>query len=339
MLTATLRDGATYTWNSEVSEGDWCDAANWIASDGMRGWPAAGSTAKFPAMTATARVDRAVSFSTAKFTSGGAWSFAGTTSGASLSFAGSGDAALADGSYVFDALAVHVSAGQNGWLGNNQRIVLENGAELVSSKNLCLRAAGGSLLVGAGCSFSGTGLGGSKGASLVVSNGTATVSGAVNLSERGSATDLPASLSICGADARIFCSGFYSQYTNATVTIKLEGTYSQAEALVRETGTTAMAASGGTLTFDVPRTRASKSVAKCDILVADWSKKSINTALVAFGEHEEDDYSYFFFTESADLSSATRHYTSAEEVADAGATVKCLWYRHKGPGGFHLSVR
>ena len=78
---------------------------------------------------------------------------------------------------------------------------------------------------------------------------------------------------------------------------------------------------------------------KCDILVADWSKKSINTALVAFGEHEEDDYSYFFFTESADLSSATRRYTSAEEVADAGATVKCLWYRHKGPGGFHLSVR
>ena len=339
VLTATLRDGATYTWNSEVSEGGWCDAANWIASDGMRGWPAAGSTAKFPAMTATARVDRAVSFSAAKFTSGGAWSFAGTTSSASLSFAGSGDAALDDGSYVFDALAVHVSAGQNGWLGNNQRIVLENGAELVSSKNLCLRAAGGSLLVGAGCSFSGTGLGGSKGASLVVSNGTATVSGAVNLSERGSATDLPASLSICGAYARIFCSGFYSQYTNATVTIKLEGTYSHAEALIRETGTTAMAASGGTLTFDVPRTRASKSVAKCDILVADWSKKSINTALVAFGEHEEDDYSYFFFTESADLSSATRRYTSAEEVADAGATVKCLWYHHKGPGGFHLSVR
>ena len=340
VLTATLRDGATYTWNSEVSEGDWCDAANWTATAGaFRGWPAAGSTAAFPAMTATARVDRAVSFSTAKFTSGGAWSFAGTTSGASLSFAGSGDAALADGSYVFDALAVHVSAGQNGWLGNNQRIVLENGAELVSSKNLCLRAAGGSLLVGAGCSFSGTGLGGSKGASLVVSNGTATVSGAVNLSERGSATDLPASLSICGADARIFCSGFYSQYTNATVTIKLEGTYSQAEALVRETGTTAMAASGGTLTFDVPRTRASKSVAKCDILIADWSKKSINTALVAFGEHEEDDYSYFFFTESADLSSATRRYTSAEEVADADATVKCLWYHHKGLGGFHLSVR
>ena len=339
VLTATLRDGATYTWNSEVSEGDWCDAANWIASDGMRGWPAAGSTAKFPAMTATARVDRAVSFSTAKFTSGGTWSFAGTTSGASLSFAGSGDAALADGSYVFDALAVRVSAGQNGWLGNNQRIVLENGTELVSSKNLCLRASGGSLILGEGCSFSGTGLGGSKGVSLVVSNGTATVSGAVNLSERGSATDLPASLSICGADARIFCSGFCSQCTNATVTIKLEGTYSQAEALIRETGTTAMAASGGTLTFDVPRTRASKSVAKCDILVADWSKKSINTALVAFGEHEEDDYSYFFFTESADLSSATRRYTSAEEVADAGATVKCLWYRHKGPGGFHLSVR
>ena len=338
VLTATLRDGATYTWNSEVSEGDWCDAANWTATAGaFRGWPAAGSTAKFPAMTATARVDRAVSFSTAKFTSGGAWSFAGTTSSASLSFAGSGDAALDDGSYVFDALAVHVSAGQNGWLGNNQRIVLENGAELVSSKNLCLRASGGSLLVGAGCSFSGTGLGGSKGASLVVSNGTATVSGAVNLSERGSATDLPASLSICGADARIFCSGFYSQYTNATVTIKLEGTYSQAEALIRETRTTAMAASGGTLTFDVPRTRASKSVAKCDILVADWSRSSINTSLVAFGEHEENADCYFFYTTDADPS-GTR-YKSGAEVTAADATVKYLWYHHHASPGFFLSVR
>ena len=338
VLTATLRDGATYTWNSEVSEGDWCDAANWIASDGMRGWPAAGSTAKFPAMTATARVDRAVSFSTAKFTSGGAWSFAGTTSSASLSFAGSGDAALADGSYVFDALAVHVSAGQNGWLGNNQRIVLENGAELVSSKNLCLLASGGSLLVGEGCSFSGRGLGGSKGASLVVSNGTATVSGAVNLSERGSATDLPASFSICGADARIFCSGFYSQYTNATVTIKLEGSYSQAEALIRETGTTAMAASGGTLTFDVPRTRASKSVAKCDILVADWSRSSINTALVEFGEVDREG-SYFYYTQDSSPLPKTVRRKSAAEVAAAGETAKYLWYHHAPPGATVLTVK
>ena len=339
VLSTTLLDGATYTWKSDVAEGDWCDAANWTAlTTPGRGWPTAGSTAKFPNMTSTVRVDRAVSFSTANF-SGGTWSFAGTTSGASLSFGGSGDACLADGSYRFDALAVCVSAGQNGWLGGNQRIVLENGAALFSSKNLCLRAAGGSLLIGAGCSFEGNSLGGSKGAALVVSNGTATVSGAVNLSERGSATDLPASLSICGADARIFCSGLYSQNTNATVTIELEGTYSSTEALIRETGTTVMAASGGTLTFDVPRTRASKSVAKCDILVADWSKKSINTELVAFGEHEKDDCSYFFFTESADLSSATRRYTSVKEVADAGATVKYLWYHHKGPGGFRLSVR
>ena len=185
VLSTTLADGATYTWKSDVAEGDWCDAANWTASTTPgRGWPTAGSIAKFQATTTTARIDRAVSFSTAKFTSGGTWSFAGTTSGASLSFGGSGDACLADGSYRFDALAVRVSAGQNGWLGGNQRIVLENGAALVSSKNLCLRAAGGSLLVGAGCSFEGTGLGGSKGAALVVSNGTATVSGAVNLSER-----------------------------------------------------------------------------------------------------------------------------------------------------------
>ena len=32
VLTATLLDGATYTWRSDVPDGDWCDAANWTAS-------------------------------------------------------------------------------------------------------------------------------------------------------------------------------------------------------------------------------------------------------------------------------------------------------------------
>lgn len=337
VLSTTIADGATYTWKSAVTDGLWCDAANWTASAaGGRGWPTAGSTAKFPNMTSTVRVDRAVSFSTANFTSGGTWSFAGTTSGASLSFGGSGDACLADGSYRFDALAVRVSAGQNGWLGGNQRIVLENGAALVSSKNLCLRAAGGSLLIGAGCSFAGNGLGGSKGAELVVSNGTATVSGAVNLSERGSAADLPASLSICGADARISCNGFYSQYTNATVTVELASEpYSSEDALIRGTGSTKMAASGATITFEAPETAASKNLGKCDILVADWSRSSINTALVEFGEVDRDG-SYFYYTTSL---SDTVRYKSAAEVTAASATVKCIWYHHAPPSGTVLTVK
>ena len=339
VLSTTLADGATYTWESDVAEGDWCDAANWKASAaGGRGWPTAGSTAKFPNMTSTVRVDRAVSFSTANF-AGGAWSFAGTTSGASLSFGGSGDAFLADGSYRFDALAVRVSPNQNGWLGGNQRIVLEHGAALVSSKNLCLQKAGGSLLIGAGCSFAGNDLGGSKGAALVVSNGTATVSGAVNLSERGSAADLPASLSICGADARISCNGFYSQYTNATVTVELASEpYSSEDALIRGTGWTKMAASGGTLTFDVPRTRASKSVAKCDILVADWSCSSINTELVKFGEVDREG-SYFYYTQDSSPLPKTVRRKSAAEVAAAGETAKYLWYHHAPPSGMVLTVK
>lgn len=331
VLTATLRDGATYTWRSDVPDGDWCDAANWTSSGGMRGWPTVGSTASFPVCTATVRVDRAVSFSTAKFTSGGTWSFAGTTSGASLSFGGSGDACLADGSYRFDALAVRVSAGQNGWLGGNQRIVLENGAALVSSKNLCLRAAGGSLLIGAGCSFAGNGLDGSKGAALVVSNGTATVSGAVNLSERGSAADLPASLSICGADARISCNGFYSQYVDAAVAIRLSGAYSTNAALVTATGTTKMAASGGVLTFEAPRSKASDAVAQCDVFVADWTRSSIDVSRIAFGEVDRKG-SYFYFTEEPAPGPARKalRWTDAAAVEAAGGTAKCLWYHHAG---------
>ena len=331
VLGVTLKDAVTYLWKAEVSDGDWCNPDNWTADGGLGGWPSVGSTARFPACTATVRVDRAVSFSTAKFISGGTWSFAGTTSGASLSFAGSGDAALADGAYVFDALALRVTAGQNGWLGGNQKIVLVNGASLVSTKNLCLRAAGGSLLVGAGCSFAGTGLGGSNGASLVVSNGTATVSGAVNLSERGSAESPPATLAIHGADARVSCNGFFSQYTNATVTIRLDGVYSPTEALVAATGTTKMAASGGVLTFEAPSSRAADAIPACDVFVADWTKSSIDVSRIAFGEVDRKE-SYFYFTEEPVPGPARKalRWTSPEAVLAAGGTAKCLWYHHAG---------
>ena len=332
VLVATLRDGATYTWKSDVPEGDWCDAANWTATAGaFRGWPAAGSTANFPKATVTCRVDRAVEPGTVKFSAGGDWTFRGTADGAYLRIPASGDAALADGTYVFDALAVRVSAGQNGWLGNNQKIVLANGASLVSSKNLCLRAAGGSLLVGAGCSFSGTGLGGSKGAALVMSNGTATVSGAVNLSERGSATDLPASLAICGGDARISCNGFYSQYADAAVAIRLSGAYSTNAALVTATGTKKMAESGGVLTFEAPRSKASDAVPQCDVFVADWTKSSIDVSRIAFGEVDRKE-SYFYFTEEPAPGPARKalRWTDAAAVEAAGGTAKCLWYHHAG---------
>lgn len=347
VLTATLRDGATYTWNSEVSEGDWCDAANWIATAGaFRGWPAAGSTAKFPAMTATARVDRAVTVAQTQFTANGAVTLKGTVADATLTTGFASDAtAFPAGSWTLDAIAVvRDPAGKVTMNNAGETLVLTNGASFANAGQDFVVNNGGTLTVGPGSSLSVKAIGGTSSAGgahpRIVVAGTVVSSGGVNLSYGGAANKPSTDLVLKGAGARIEVNGvFYAEHTNATVTIELEGTYSQAEALIRETGTTAMAASGGTLTFDVPRTRASKSVAKCDILVADWSKKSINTALVAFGEHEEDDYSYFFFTESADLSSATRRYTSAEEVADAGVTVQCLWYRHKGPGGFHLSVR
>jgi hypothetical protein len=276
-------------------------------------------------------VDRAVEPGTVKFSAGGDWTFRGTADGAHLRIPASGDAALADGSYCFDALAVRVTAGQNGWLGNNQKIVLANGASLVSTKNLCLRAAGGSLLVGAGCSFSGTGLGGSKGAALVVSNGTATVSGAVNLSERGSAESPPATLAIHGADARVSCNGFFSQYTNATVTIRLDGAYSPTKALVTATGTTKMAASGGVLTFEAPSSRAADAIPACDVFVADWTKSSIDVSRIAFGEVDRKE-SYFYFTEEPVPGPARKalRWTSPEAVLAAGGTAKCLWYHHAG---------
>lgn len=173
-------------------------------------------------------------------------------------------------------------------------------------------------------------------------SGTVDVIDAVNLSNRGSTTSPPASLKICGADARIMVSNgnFYSQYTNAVVTLELTaaGGYSTTEALIKATvGTTKMAADGYMLTFEVPLSKESKKCPRCDIMVADWSRSSINTSLVAFGEHEENADCYFFYTTDADPS-GTR-YRSAAEVAAAGATVKYLWYRHVSSLGTIISVR
>ncbi|MBQ3809243.1 MAG: hypothetical protein II839_00315, partial [Kiritimatiellae bacterium] len=330
VLSLTLEDPGTYTWKSTVADGRWCDAANWTASAvGGRGWPTAGSTAKFPKMSVTCRVDRAVSPASATFASGGDYVFLGTSEDAALSFRGSGDQCLVDGSYRFDALAVSVTAGQNGWLGNNQKIVVTNGASLASSKNLCLRAAGGSFELGEGCSFQGTGLGGCGGATFAIDGGTATVSGNVNLSERGSATTPPVSLVLRGASSRLLVGGgFYSQHTNATVTLELaRERYSAEDALIRETGTTKMAASGATLTFEAPQTEGSKKLDGCEILVADWSKSSIDATRIEFGEVDRPG-SYFYFTEGASPLPKTVRRKSAEEVEDAGETARYLWYHH-----------
>ena len=347
VLSRTLTDGATYEWKSDVAEGDWCDAANWTASTTPgRGWPIAGSTAKFPAMTATACIDRAVTVARTQFTANGAVTLKGTVAAASLTTGFASDTtAFPAGAWTLDAIAVvRDPAGKVTMNNAGETLVLTNGASFANAGQDFVVNNGAALTVGPGSSLSAKSLGGTSSVGgvhpRIVVAGTVVSSGGINLSYGGAATKPATDLVLAGADARIKVNGvFYAQYTNATVTIKLEGTYSQAEALIRETGTTAMAASGGTLTFDVPRTRASKSVAKCDILVADWSKKSINTALVAFGAVDSAG-SYFFYSDTATPpATKEQRWTSAEAVTAAGGTAKYLWYHHAVSPGMVLTVR
>ncbi|MBQ2623629.1 MAG: fibronectin type III domain-containing protein [Kiritimatiellae bacterium] len=336
VLSTTLADGATYTWKSDVAEGDWCDAANWTASTTPgRGWPTAGSIAKFPAMTATCRVDRAVSVATLSLADKGDYSFAGTADDAAITAGAVDYSTSKTGTIRLSALAFTQTGMASGVPYVAQSFVLENGASFrYTNNNNWWRPYKGSYYVGEDCLFQVGNFTDRAGAtSFTIDGGTVSCS----LFEFSDEDRASMDLVLSGAASRLRTSGgFYANKQPATVTIGLAGTYSKTEALIVETGSTKMAASGATITFEAPKTAASKNLGKCDILVADWTRSSINTSLVEFGEVDRDG-SYFYFTEAAD-STGTR-YKSAAEVTAASATAKCIWYHHAPPGATVLILK
>ena len=72
--------------------------------------------------------------------------------------------------------------------------------------------------------------------------------------------------------------------------------------------------------------------------MADWSRSSINTALVEFGEVDREG-SYFYYTQDSSPLPKTVRRKSAAEVAAAGETAKYLWYNHAPPGATVLIVK
>ena len=346
VLSTTIQDGATYTWKEDVADGDWCDAANWTASTTPgRGWPTAGSIAMFQAMTATCRVDRAVTIYQTQFTAKGNVTLRGTASGASLTTRFNRGKPFSEGALTLDALDVVVpsQSGTQVKLDSAASLVITNGASFTSAIDCALNNSTASLVIAAGSTFSARVLGGvgtsGKAMPKMIVAGTAEATYDFRLTYDGAANKPALNLVLDGPSARVKTGNgnFNAANSNATVTVNLTpGAYSATEALIKATGgSTKMANSGCTITFEAPETAASKNLGKCDILVADWSRSSINTALVEFGEVDREG-SYFYYTTS--LSDTVRYKSAAEVTADS-ATVKCIWYHHKGPGGFHLSVR
>jgi len=218
-----------------------------------------------------------------------------------------------------------------------QSFVLENGASFrYTNNNNWWRPYKGSYFVGEDCLFQVGNFTDRAGAtSFTIDGGTVSCSLFEFSDENRASMDLVLS----GAASRLRTSGgFYANKQPATVTIGLAGTYSATEALIAETGSTKMAASGATITFEAPETAASKNLGKCDILVADWSRSSINTALVEFGEVDREG-SYFYYTQDSSPLPKTVRRKSAAEVAAAGETAKYLWYHHAPPSGMVLIVK
>ena len=330
VLTATLRDGATYTWNSEVSEGDWCDAANWTATAGaFRGWPAAGSTAAFPACTATVRVDRAIVTGTMTFASKDCnLRFLGTADGASLvsDLGNGGNTPFGKAKIAFDALDFTRPSTQGIKLESATELRIENGATFALSGVLWVSNPDASFTLANGSTMSVSQTANSKGVFTV--DDSTYASGKFNLSYQD-----PAALHVLrGSNARIAVNGgFFAEKALATIRIELSGEYSSGEALIKETGSSRMAESGGVLTFEAPRSKASDAVPQCDVFVADWTKSSIDVSRIAFGEVDRKE-SYFYFTEEPVPGPARKalRWTDAAAVEAAGGTAKCLWYHHAG---------
>ena len=344
-LLMTVSDGAIYTWKSDVADGLWCDAENWTASvEGGRGWPTVGSTAKFPNMTATARIDRAVTVAQTQFTANGAVTLLGTVPGATLTTGFSSDtAAFPAGTWTLDAIAlVRNPAVKVTMNGNNANLVLTNGASYAcASQDFSLGNSTASATVREGSSLSVKNYGGSGTAGgampTFLLEGTVAASAGINLSYGGAANKPGMHLVLSGASSRVTTGNgtFYSQNTNAVVTLQLRATggYSETDALIKQIGgSTRMAASGYTLTFDAPASREARNCPRCDILVADWTLSSINASKIAFGE-VDNERSYFYFSEAAEKPAKANRYLSAAEVAEAGATVRCLWYHHDAQSG------
>jgi len=337
VLTATLRDGATYTWKEDVADGDWCDAANWTATAGaFRGWPAAGSTAAFPACTATVRVDRAIVTGTMTFASKDCnLRFLGTSDGASLvsDFGNGGNTPFGKAKIAFDALDFTRPSTQGIKLESATELRIENGATFALSGVLWVSNPDASFTLANGSTMSVSQTANSKGVFTV--DDSTYASGKFNLSYQD-----PAALHVLrGSNARIAVNGgFFAEKAPATIRIELSGEYSSGEALIKETGSSRMAESGGVLTFEAPETAASKNLGKCDILVADWSRSSINTALVEFGEVDREG-SYFYYTQDSSPLPKTVRRKSAAEVAAASETAKYLWYHHAPPGATVLTVK
>jgi hypothetical protein len=167
---------------------------------------------------------------------------------------------------------------------------------------------------------------------FVVAGGTVNCTAAeFNFTRNGSAAKQALRLVVRGSDSRILVAGrFFAEHATATVTIELEGSYSPQEALFRGTGSTTMAASGHSITFQAPRTPESDAVPRCDVLVADWTRSSIDVSRIAFGEVDRAG-SYFFFSDTlSPPSKRAERWTSPAAVEAAGGTARCLWYHHAG---------
>ncbi|MBQ3809867.1 MAG: hypothetical protein II839_03520, partial [Kiritimatiellae bacterium] len=336
VLSTTIADGATYTWKSDVADGLWCDAANWTASvAGGRGWPTAGSTAKFPNAVVTCRVDRAVVASTITYTASGSTTFLGTDEDAAIALSALMDLPQ-DGTVVFDGIALR--SPENIKFANGATLRFQNGSAATVAKFDAGSLSGWTTFEVKSSTV--TGSLEARNLDVVLESATFNSTGLVNLlnnsSQNGARLRFKDGILRFVSENTVYSGNISdANHTKAAVILDLaaNGGYSTTDALIRMTKKDgrALCNSGGPIVFSCPTTEGSKKLAGCEILVADWSVKTgspmINTALVEFGEVDREG-SYFYYTQDSSPFPKDIRRKSAEEVAAAGETAKYLWYHH-----------
>ena len=318
-----VTDRSAYTWNPEVAEGYWDDAASWTtATTGShRGYPVAGSTARIANEDpVTVRVRQPALCASCQIVS------------TDVTFAGEGE----DASFDTTGDMPSVPVGVRFTLKDISFTVRTGGAQMYGFSSDSVVT-----LDGADLRFCNTG-------STETSKAAFSNYDNVTLAMRNGAKvtcalmSYPKTLTMAGSDCRIYAlrSGLYEGVMGASratseMTFNLGDPKGASDPLI-DASFNIRFVDNYVTTLNVPRKAPICSAVKQRVCIikADYNSAYIDPTKYAFGT-VANRTDYFYFTETA-AEDAPR-YRTAEEAG--GKTIKYIWYHHEPSNGMVLIMR
>ena len=347
VLTSVLKDAVTYSWNPEVTDGDWSDPNCWTSTGGMRGYPTAGSTAKLTSTAcATVHVERTCSVREFIFMKANAhYVIVADTPGLAIneeeSVSRDNSGLSANESVEVDGVNVYARMYNQITLASGSRLVLRNGAKFICRHDNYTGTAepfvmsGATLELSSGASVDCSGFTASgSGDVIVLDGGTLNRGGnAIALSSTGTAGT---TVILRGDTPLLTNTGDYKAEkadVNYSFEIPKDG-WETAPIQVKSFPT----AGDFKHVLNVPKRLSpiAKRSGKCDVPLVSASG-SIDVSKVVFGATASPK-GYFFFTDAngSSTNALGKTYLTAEDVGEA--TIKAIWYHHLSTG-FAVIVR